>query len=108
MHVPKTNIFNKFDKLNQERIRYMRAAENFAGLSPPNGMYEWSTFLEKAGITVTYWKLWLNLLRSRVRTSIRLERLCLSITMDDLGHHDVEYVTLQLKATSRGLRLVQR
>lgn len=30
-----------FDKLDKERISYIRAAENFAGLSPPNGVYEY-------------------------------------------------------------------
>ena len=67
--------FDKFDKLDQERIRYMRSAENFAGLPPPNGVYEWSPLLEKSGRTVTYWKLRLNLVRTQTHTSDRIDKL---------------------------------
>ena len=45
----KDKYFENFDKLDQERICYMRAAENFAGLPPANGVYEWSPSLEKSG-----------------------------------------------------------
>lgn len=91
----KDKYFTNFDRLDQERIRYMRAAANFAGLSLLNGVYKWSSSLEKVGKTLTYWKLLLNLLRSRTYTSDRLEWLQLSISMDDSGLYDFEYVTLQ-------------
>ena len=49
-------LFRTLDKLDAERIKYMISAENFAGKSPPNGIYEWSPSLKKIGSTVTYWK----------------------------------------------------
>ena len=65
--------FGKFDELDQERIRHMRAAENFAGLPTTNGIHEWSPLLENTGRAVTYWKLRLNLPRDKTYTSDRLE-----------------------------------
>ena len=70
----------------------MRSAENFAGLSPPNGVYEWSPLLEKSGRTATYWKLRLNLVRSKTYTSDRIKRLLPYITIEDSGRQEVDYI----------------
>ena len=104
----KDKYFNQLDRLDQERICYMRAAENYAGLPPANGAYEWSPSLEKAGQTITYWKLRLNLIRSKTYTSDRLKRLYKSITMEDEGSVQIIYVQLQLKKAWAGLRQIQR
>jgi len=100
--------FDRLDRLDQERICYMRAAENYAGLPPANGAYEWSPSLEKAGQTITYWKLRLNLIRSKTYTSDRLLRLSKYITMEDEGSVQITYVQLQLKKAWAGLRQIQR
>lgn len=77
----------------------MRAAENFAGLPPPNDAYEWFSSLEVAGKMVTYWKLRLNIIQSNIYASEQLERSQLSITIYNSGLQDLEYVTLQLKTS---------
>ena len=86
----------------------MRSAENFSGLPPPNGIYEWSPLLEKTGRTVTYWKLRLNLVRSKAYTSDRLQGLLPFITMEDSGSNEVEYVREQLTKAWQGIRTVQK
>ena len=53
-------LFHILDTMDTERTDYMRAAENYAGRSPPNGVYEWTPSLEKQGKTVTYWKIRLS------------------------------------------------
>ena len=50
----KDKCFQNKYRLDQERVRYMMAAETFTGLSPSNGAYTWSPLLEKTGRTVTY------------------------------------------------------
>ena len=50
-------LFQILNKLDMERVDYMQAAGNYALNPPPNGIYEWSSSLEKSGHTVTYWKL---------------------------------------------------
>ena len=46
--------FTKFDKVEQERVRYMCAVEFVSGLPPHNGVYERSPLLKSTGQTVTY------------------------------------------------------
>ena len=99
--------FIKFEKLDQERVRYMRVAENFSGLPPPNGVYEWSPLLESTGQTVTYWKLRLHLLRSKSYTSDRLLHLQHNLKIEDRGYQDLKYVNNQIKQAWKDLRMVQ-
>ena len=51
-----TRLIIEFNKLDDEKNRYARAAENHCNWSPPQGAYAWSPKLEKAGQTITYWK----------------------------------------------------
>ena len=37
------------DNLDQERIQYMREAENYDGYPPPQWVYEWLPLLERTG-----------------------------------------------------------
>ena len=41
----------------------MRAAESACNWSPPQGVYQWSPKLEKAGQLITYWKSRLSRIR---------------------------------------------
>jgi len=107
-NILKKNTFLKFDKLDQERIRYIRATESFAGSPPPNGVYAWSPLLEQTGQVVTYWKLTLHLHRSKTYISDRLTRLQLALSIEDSGIQDLEYVEEQVKKAWRNLRLVQK
>jgi len=100
--------FKKFDKLDMERVRYMRAAETFAGAPPPNGVYEWSPLLESTGQKITYWKLRLHLLRSNTHTSDRLLKLARTLLVEDNGAQNLQYVEVQLKLAWQDLRKVQR
>ena len=45
----KQKKIRKFDKLDDERLQYMTAADNYASKPPPNGIYEWSPAREKSG-----------------------------------------------------------
>ena len=67
-----TSLFKKLDILDKERIGYMISAENFAGKPPPNGVYEWSPSLEQAGRKITYWKLRLASIQTRIDYRSRL------------------------------------
>ena len=91
-----------------ERVRYMRAAETFAGAPPPNGVYEWSPLLESTGQKITYWKLRLHLLRSNTHTSDRLLKLARTLLVEDNGAQNLQYVEVQLKLAWQDLRKVQR
>ena len=81
----------------------MQAAENFAGLPPPNGVYEWSPMLESTGQTVTYWKLRLHLLRSKTYSSDRLLRLQLTLSIEDRWLQELVYVDAQINQAWKDL-----
>ena len=49
-----TQLIIEFNKLDDEKNRYARAAESYCNWSPPQGAYAWSPKLEKAGQTITY------------------------------------------------------
>lgn len=100
--------FRKFDNLDKERIWYMRAAENFAGSPPPNGVYEWSPLLEQTVRAITYWKLRLQLFCSNTHTSDRLHRLVRKLSVDDSGLRDIQYVEGKLKCAWQAPRRVQK
>ena len=49
-------LITEFNKLDNEKYRYMVAAHNQCNWSPPQGAYAWYPRIEKAGQTITYWK----------------------------------------------------
>ena len=69
------SLFQKLDLMDKERVGYMISAEKFSGKAPPNGVYEWSPSLEKAGRAITYWKLRLASLKTGIDESARLRWL---------------------------------
>ena len=99
--------FSKFDALDQGRVRYMHAAEKFAGSPPPNGVYEWSPLLESAGRAITYWKLRLHLFRSNIHISDRLQSLLAGSSIEDSMMRDVQYIKDNLSKAWQTLRSVQ-
>ena len=71
----------------------MILAGNFAGKSPPNGIYEWSPSLAKAGGTVSYWKKRKAMAaagRGGNRGGLILETIVLGIR--DEGNNDMVYI----------------
>ena len=70
----------------------MQAAENHAGRSQPNEIYEWYPLLESFGQIVTYWKFRLNLRRADRYDSNRLQRMQLELEIIDTGVNDKLYI----------------
>ena len=54
-------LFQKFDKLDKERVGYTLAAETHTSRPPPNDIYQWSPWLERIRLQVNFWKLRMNL-----------------------------------------------
>ena len=86
----------------------MISAENFSSKSPPNGVYEWSPSLEKAGRTITYWELRLASLKTGIGESARLMWLQKSNKIDDNGDINREFIKEKLLLAWKALRQVQR
>ena len=71
-------LFQKFDELDEERVGYMLVAETHAGHLPPNGIYQWSPWLEHASLLVNYWKLQMNLQLLDSHTTPQMETIKLN------------------------------
>ena len=103
-----TQLFKKLDRLDEERVQYMQAAENHAGRPQPNGIYEWSPLLESSGQRVTYWKLILNMRRVDRRDSHRIQRMKLELEIMDTGVNYKLYIKNNLSQAWQALRKVEQ
>ena len=70
----------------------MISADNFSGITPPNGIYEWSPLLEKAGWSITYWKLRLSLLQVGNPNSAWLEQFQTGLDVEDIRTTEKVYL----------------
>ena len=86
----------------------MRAAEKQTGIKIKNGIYDWSPSLEKAGQTITYWKLRLLQLFHKDGLDDRITNMQQSLHISDNGVADKTYIKKKLSVAWKSLREVQK
>ena len=103
----KMALLRGLDKLDQERVQLMIAAEKKVGRAPRYGIYDWSPALEKAGRQITFWKLMYHQRRQGYVNPDRIQRLRteLKITEEVLGKQQIR---ARLRAAWKNLRETQK